>query len=204
MYMGHFMFMSREAYESVFDCGFESNAALVKLVDGCLSSVEEHSAAFMKLPAVNSVVQNTALESQVATVVNSLNMIMTVLILVATMLAVVIMYNLTNLNVSERMRELSTIKVLGFHSNETTMYIYRETILLTILGLLAGYVLGVALHQYILNVVPPDMVMFDPKLSAIEFAVPAVLIAAITVILYFVELRRLSRVDMLEALKSVE
>ena len=204
MYMGHFMFMSREAYESVFDCGFESNAALVKLVDSGLSSVEEHSAAFMKLPAVKSVVQNTALESQVNTVVNSLNMIMTVLILVATMLAVVIMYNLTNLNVSERMRELSTIKVLGFHSNETTMYIYRETILLTILGVLAGYVLGVALHQYILNVVPPDMVMFDPKLSAIEFAVPAVLIAAITVILYFVELRRLSRVDMLEALKSVE
>ena len=204
MYMGHFMFMSREAYEGVFGQGFEANAALVRLNDGSLSSVEESSAAFMRLDAVKSVVQNTALESQVNTVVNSLNMIMTVLILVATMLAVVIMYNLTNLNVSERMRELSTIKVLGFHSNETTMYIYRETILLTILGVLAGYALGVALHQYILNVVPPDMVMFDPKLSAIEFAVPAVLIAAITVILYFVELRRLSRVDMLEALKSVE
>ena len=204
MYMGHFMFMSREAYEGVFGQGFEANAALVRLNDGSLSSVEESSAAFMRLDAVKSVVQNTALESQVNTVVNSLNMIMTVLILVATMLAVVIMYNLTNLNVSERMRELSTIKVLGFHSNETTMYIYRETILLTILGVLAGYALGVALHQYILNVVPPDMVMFDPKLSAIEFWVPAVVIAAITVLLYFVELRRLSRVDMLEALKSVE
>ena len=204
MYMGHFMIMSREAYEGVFGEGFESNAALVKLADGSLSSVEERSAAFMRLDAVKSVVQNTALEDQVNTVVNSLDMIMTVLILVATMLAVVIMYNLTNLNVSERMRELSTIKVLGFHSNETTMYIYRETILLTILGVLAGYVMGVALHQYILNVVPPDTVMFNPELSAIEFAVPAVVIAVITVVLYFVELRRLTRVDMLEALKSVE
>ena len=204
MYMGHFMFMSREAYEGVYGKKFESNAALVRLEDGSLSSVEEQSAAFMKLDAVKSVVQNTALEDQVNTVVNSLDMIMTVLILVSTILAVVIMYNLTNLNVSERMRELSTIKVLGFHSNETTMYIYRETILLTILGVLAGYVMGVALHQYILNVVPPDQVMFNPELSAIEFWVPAVVIAVITVVLYFVELRRLSRVDMLEALKSVE
>lgn len=117
---------------------------------------------------------------------------------------IVIMYNLTNLNVGERMRELSTIKVLGFHSNETTMYIYRETILLTALGLLFGYVLGVGMHEYILNVVPPDNVMFNPGLAAIELIVPAIVIAAITLVLYFVELRRLSTVDMLEALKSVE
>lgn len=117
---------------------------------------------------------------------------------------IVIMYNLTNLNVGERMRELSTIKVLGFHSNETTMYIYRETILLAALGLLLGYVLGVGMHEYILNVVPPDNVMFNPGLAAIELIVPAIVIAAITLVLYFVELRRLSTVDMLEALKSVE
>lgn len=117
---------------------------------------------------------------------------------------IVIMYNLTNLNVGERMRELSTIKVLGFHSNETTMYIYRETILLTVLGLLFGYVLGVGMHEYILNVVPPDNVMFNPGLAAIELIVPAIVIAAITLVLYFVELRCLSTVDMLEALKSVE
>lgn len=204
MYMGHFMFMGREAYERCLGRDFASNAQIVRLADGSLSSVEGASRDFMRLSAVKSVVQNTALEQQVNTVVNSLNMIMTVLIVVATALAVVIMYNLTNLDVSERMRELSTIKVLGFHSNETTMYIYRETILLTALGVLAGYALGVALHQYILNVVPPDSVMFNPELSAIEFWVPAVVIGVITVGLYFVELRRLSRVDMLEALKSVE
>lgn len=204
MYMGHFIFMSREAYESGFGEDFAANAQLVRLEDGSLESVEAHAKDFMGLTAVQSVVQNTTLEAQIDTVVNSLDMIMTVLIVVATMLAVVIMYNLTNLNVSERMRELSTIKVLGFHSNETTMYIYRETMILTFLGLLAGYALGVALHQYILNVVPPDEVMFDPQLAAIEFAVPAVVIAAITLVLYFVELRRLRTVDMLEALKSVE
>ncbi len=204
MYMGHFMVMSHEAYEGVYGCDFEANSAMVRLADSSLESVERHATEFMQLTAVKSVVQNTALQSQVDTVVVSLNKIMGILILVAGMLAVVIMYNLTNLNVSERMRELSTIKVLGFHSNETTMYIYRETILLTALGLLAGYVMGVALHEYILNVVPPDNVMFNPEVAPIEFIVPLLVIGAITVVLYFVELRRLSTVDMLEALKSVE
>ncbi|MDO4848755.1 MAG: ABC transporter permease [Coriobacteriia bacterium] len=204
MYMGHFMVMSHEAYESCYGEGFEANAAMVRLKDGTLSSVENAASGFMELKGVKSVVQNTTLQSQVDTVVTSLNKIMGILILVASMLAVVIMYNLTNINVSERMRELSTIKVLGFHSNETTMYIYRETIILTALGLVAGWLLGIALHQYILNVVPPDNVMFNPALAPIEFIVPAVVISAITVVLYFVELRRLSTVDMLEALKSVE
>ena len=204
MYMGHFIVMSREAYEGSYGKKFEANASMVRLEDGSLSSVEEQAAGFMGLKAVKSVAQNTALQSQVDTVVVSLNKIMGILILVAGMLAVVIMYNLTNINVSERMRELSTIKVLGFHSNETTMYIYRETILLTALGLIAGWLLGVALHQYILNVVPPDNVMFNPELAPIEFIVPAIVVGAIALALYFVELRRLSKVDMLEALKSVE
>jgi len=204
MYMGHFIVMSRGTYEGSYGKKFEANAAMVRLEDGSLSSVEEQAAGFMGLKAVKSVAQNTALQSQVDTVVVSLNKIMGILILVAGMLAVVIMYNLTNINVSERMRELSTIKVLGFHSNETTMYIYRETILLTALGLIAGWLLGVALHQYILNVVPPDNVMFNPELALIEFIVPAIVVGAIALALYFVELRRLSTVDMLEALKSVE
>jgi putative ABC transport system permease protein len=204
MYMGHFMFMSREAYEACYGADFSSNADLVRLCDGSTTSVEDESAHFMDLAGVRGVVQNTALEDQINTVVTSLDMIMTVLIVVATLLGIVIMYNLTNLNVSERMRELSTIKVLGFHTNEATMYIYRETIALTALGLLAGYALGVALHEYILVVVPPDEVMFNPALSAIEFAVPAAVVAAITVVLYFVVVYRLRHVDMLEALKSVE
>lgn len=204
MYMGHFMFMSRDAYEACYVTDFSSNADLVRLFDGSTTSVEDESARFMSLPGVRGVVQNTALENQINTVVSSLDMIMTVLIVVATLLGIVIMYNLTNLNVSERMRELSTIKVLGFHTNETTMYIYRETIVLTAFGLLAGYALGVALHEYILVVVPPDEVMFNPALSAIEFAVPALVVAAITVMLYFVVVYRLRHVDMLEALKSVE
>ena len=204
MYMGHFMFLGRGAYERAFGTPFSANADMVRLEDGGMDNVERVSAEVMRLAGVKSVVQNTTMESQVNTIVNSLDKIMKVLIIVATLLGVVIMYNLTNLNVGERMRELSTIKVLGFHTNETTMYIYRETIILTVLGVLVGYVLGVGLHEYILGVVPPDNVMFNPEVAPIEFIVPAVVIGVVTVALYFVELARLRRVDMLEALKSVD
>ena len=126
----------------------------------------------MKLAAVRGVVQNTTQKNMVSTIVGSLNQIMEVLILVAVLMAVVILYDLTNLNVSERIRELSTIKVLGFHTSETTMYIYRETILLSLLGILAGYGFGEWLHRYIITEVPPDEVMFDPAISWIALAAP--------------------------------
>lgn len=204
MYMGHFMFLSPAAYEAAFGTPYASNASLVTLADSSTQGVEDASTRFMELAGVKGVVQNTSLQSQVDTIVNALNKIMVILIVVAAMLGIVIMYNLTNLNVSERMRELSTIKVLGFHNNETTMYIYRETIVLTALGMLVGFAIGVALHEYVLWVVPPDNVMFNPALSAIEFVVPCLVTIAITVLLYFVVLRRLAHVDMLEALKSVD
>jgi putative ABC transport system permease protein len=106
--------------------------------------------------------------------------------------------------VSERMRELSTIKVLGFYNNEVTMYIYRETIILSLFGIAAGYVLGELLHRYILWAVPPDEVMFNPALGAMGFIIPFIVVAIITLLLGFFVNHRLKNVDMLEALKSVD
>lgn len=105
---------------------------------------------------------------------------------------------------SERIRELSTIKVLGFYNKEVTMYIYRETILLTLLGILAVFGFGDVLYRYIISVVPPDDVMFNPALGAKAFLVPILVECVITVILGMVINRRLKNVNMLEALKSVE
>lgn len=122
----------------------------------------------------------------------------------AILLAVVILYNLTNINVSERIRELSTIKILGFYNNEVTMYIYRETIILTLLGILLGFGLGDVLYLYIISIVPPDEVMFNPALGLKVFIVPTIVILVITVVLGVIINRRLKNVDMLEALKSVE
>ena len=204
MYTGHFVFVSPAYYEQFSTQEFSPNAYLISLCDNSSDNANEVAASFMKLDGIAGIVQNTTMISQINVIVKSLNKIMWVLILVAVLLGVVILYNLTNINVSERIRELSTIKVLGFYDKEVTLYIYRETILLTLLGILVGFLTGDWLYQYIITVVPPDEVMFNPALSVRAFLVPFVLISAITAVLGVVINRRLRNVDMLDALKSVE
>lgn len=108
---------------------------------------------------------------------------------------------------SERIRELSTIKVLGFYDNydnEVTMYIYRETILLSAIGIVFGCIFGMFLHIYILNVVPPYEIMFNPAIVMLSYIVPIITITVVTIILKANVNRRLRKLDMLEALKSVD
>lgn len=204
MYMGHFIFLGSDAYRDAFGEDASPNAYLVTLRDSSADNVNETAASLMELPAVEGIVQNTALIAQIATIVESLNKIMVVLIVVATLLAGVILYNLTTINVSERIRELSTIKVLGFFDNEVTMYIYRETMVLTAIGIVVGWILGVLFRNYIITVVPPDNVMFDPAFAPYVFAIPLIIVVIIMVLLGFAVYRRLRDVNMLEALKSVE
>ncbi|MGO5113124.1 FtsX-like permease family protein [Oscillospiraceae bacterium LCP25S3_E10] len=146
MYMGHFIFTNNTYYQQAFNKGYSPNSNLVTLKDRSTSNAQQQASRFIELDGVKGVVQNTTLMNQIDTIVNSLNKIMQILIIVAILLAVVILYNLTNINVSERIRELSTIKVLGFYNNEVTMYIYRETIILTLLGILTGFALGDGLY----------------------------------------------------------
>lgn len=204
MYTGHFIFMDMDYYQTVFGKTYFSNANLVTLNDRSTKNANEQASEFVKLDGVKGVVQNTTMKNQINTIVHSLNKIMQILIIVAILLAVVILYNLTNINVSERIRELSTIKVLGFYNKEVTLYIYRETILLTLLGVLAGFGLGDALYLYIISVVPPDDVMFNPELGTNAFLIPVLVVCIITVVLGVVINRRLENVNMMEALKSVE
>ena len=204
MYAGHFIFMNTEEYTSIYNSNFETNARLLSLKDSSLENTKNESAKFMKLSAVKGVAQNTTLYNQIDTIVQSLNKIMLVLIIVASMLAVVILYNLTNINVAERIRELCTIKVLGFYDYETTMYIYRETIFLSALGIVVGWIIGILLHSYILNVVPPDQVMFNPSIWIGAYIIPFVVISVVTFVLKYYVNNKLKNVDMLEALKSVD
>ena len=204
MYAGHFIFMNKQEYKNIYGKDLESNAKLLLFKDSSLENVENQSAKFMELSEVKGIVQNTTLYNQIDTIVNSLDKIMLVLIIIAVLLAVVILYNLTNINVAERIRELCTIKVLGFYDKETTMYIYRETIFLSAIGIVVGWIIGILLHNYILTVVPPDEVMFDPKLWIGAFIIPFVTITVVTFVLKFYVNNKLKNVDMLEALKSVD
>lgn len=179
MYTGHFIFMNSNYYKTVFSKDYNANANLVKLNDRSTDNANKQASRFIELDGVKGVVQNTTLMNQIDTIVLSLNNIMTILIIVAILLAVVILYNLTNINVSERIRELSTIKILGFG-------------------------LGDVLYLYIISIVPPDEVMFNPALGLKAFIAPTIVILVITVVLGVIINRRLKNVDMLEALKSVE
>ena len=204
MYINHFIFMSPGAYEQAFGEEASTTGYMLSLADDSESATRQIAAEFMALDGVQGVISNTTYIDQVQTIVDALNQIMYVLILVAALLGVVILYNLTNLNVSERIRELSTIKVLGFYEREVTMYIYRETISLSLVGILVGYLFGAWLHRYIITQVPPDRVMFDPTITWPSYVIPAAVIVVITIVLGLLVNRRLRDVDMLAALKSTE
>jgi len=124
MYMGHFIFMNETTYKNAFGEKANQNANILTLKNHSDKNVEKTASQFMKLDSVTGVVQNTSQKAQIKTIVNSLNRVMAVLIGVSILLALVVLFNLTNINVAERIRELSTIKVLGFFNKEVTLYIY--------------------------------------------------------------------------------
>lgn len=166
--------------------------------------VQAVSRDMMALAAVKAVSQNASMISLFNSVAKSLDTTMMILVVVSILLAIVILYNLTNINVAERIRELSTIKVLGFHNKEVTLYIYRETILLSIIGILMGLVGGYYLHQFLIAMIAPDAILFYPKVGLGVFLFPVGGLILLLVLLGIYVDHYLRKVDMLEALKSVD
>ena len=204
MYAGHFIFMNQDYYQTVFARKFQENAYLIKLKDSSSKNVQDTAAAFMKLTGVRAVVQNTGILEQIDVIVKSLGFVMQILTVASILLAIVILYNLMNINVAERIRELSTIKVLGFHNKEVTLYIYRETILLSVIGIIVGLFLGNILHRSLLETIAPDAFLLNPAVSVFVYLVPVFSIIMILIGLGFMVNAILRRIDMLEALKSVD
>ena len=203
-YVGHFVYLNRATYEQVYGTSPQDNTYLVKLKDPTPSNTEKEAATFMGKAAVSGVVQNATAIHLFESVANSLNKTMAILVLVSVLLAIVILYNLTNINVEERIRELSTIKVLGFHNKEVTLYIYRETIVLSLVGIVLGLVAGYYLHQFLIQMISPAPILFYPQVSWEVYALPIVAVTVILTLLGLFVNHHLRKVDMLEALKSVE
>ena len=204
MYAGHFVFMSDDYFAKVTGDKPANNSYFISLKDKSKSNVEKVTAKFMASNGIKAVSQNTNIIIQVQTMTNSLTKVMTVLTIMSLLLAMVILYNLTNINVAERIRELSTIKVLGFFNNEVTMYIYRETICLSIIGIIAGIFGGKILHKVILDKVAPAEIFFNPNIEAWVYILPILLVIGILYVLGVIVNHKLKKVDMLEALKSVD
>ena len=203
-YVGHFVFMSQADYESVFGQKASNNAYIVKLKNRSEKATLSQARDFMKLSAVRGVSQNTSMVEQFNTLATSLNSTMLVLVIVSILLAIVILYNLTNINVAERIRELSTIKVLGFHSKEVTLYIYRETILLSLMGIGTGLLAGFYLHRFLIQMIAPSFIAFNPQVGWEVYLLPILAVSFILTLLGFFVNYQLKRLDMLEALKSVD
>ena len=203
-YVGHFVYMNQATYEEIYGQAPKMNTYLVQLKDKSEGNTERVAGEFMDQVAVSGLVQNASTIQLFESFANSLNHTMAILVLVSVLLAIVILYNLTNINVAERIRELSTIKVLGFHNQEVTLYIYRETIILSLIGMIVGLVSGYYLHQFLIQMIAPGSFRFQPKVGWEVYLIPVLAVSVILTILGFFVNHYLRKVDMLEALKSVE
>ena len=203
-YVGHFVYMNQATYEEIYGQAPKMNTYLVQLKDKSEGNTERVAGEFMDQVAVSGLVQNASTIQLFESFANSLNHTMAILVLVSVLLAIVILYNLTNINVAERISELSTIKVLGFHNKEVTLYIYRETIILSLIGMIVGLVSGFYLHQFLIQMIAPGTFRFQPKVGWEVYLIPVLDVSVILTILGFFVNHYLRKVDMLEALKSVE
>ena len=204
MYTGHFVYMSPVYYEEVTGQASQKNAYLLTSQDQRPAKIKELAAQLLALKGVEGLVQNTSLIAMIEQVAKSLQSVMIILTVLSVLLAMVILFNLTTINVAERVRELSTIRVLGFHNKEVTLYIYRETIILAFIGIVLGLGSGYALHRYILSFLGSSTTMFNPSVPIQGYLIPVISVLTILTVLGILVNHRLRHLDMLEALKSGE
>ena len=201
-YLGHYLYMSQAAYQKQFGKMPTANAELVKKAEHSAITGDALTSKLLDEDVVLSVTEMGSSSSVQA--LDSLDVVVVIIILVSSVLAFVVLYNLTNINISERIRELSTIKVLGFFPQELTAYVYRETLFLTVLGIGLGYVFGVLLHKMILVFIVPDTIQLYPKRFVMTYVISALMTFLFSLIVMVFVHFRLKKIDMVEALKSYE
>ncbi|MBC2182222.1 FtsX-like permease family protein [Listeria sp. FSL L7-0233] len=203
-YALHYIYMTPTYYQQIFKEKPVYNLDLLMLKDTSEKVESDFAEKLTDSKAVLNVTFSNNVSSMLTDTLDSLNIVIVVLITSAALLAFVVLYNLTNINVSERIRELSTIKVLGFYPKEVTMYVYRENIILTLMGIVTGFVLGFFLHRFIITTAEVDQMMFSPAISWTSYLFSGILTLVFATVVMVVMHIKLKRIDMIEALKSVE
>ena len=204
-YIMHYIYMSPELYNTTFDTRIESN--MVYGITQDLNEEQENELGTILLQDsenISGVSFTSASEDMFTTVMDNMDMVVWILIISAGLLALVVLYNLLNANISERIRELATIKVLGFYDREVYSYIARETIILTIIGIIVGLVGGYFLTMYILKTCELDITMFDPEVEVLSYVLGVFITVFFAIIVNIVTYFSLKKIDMIESLKSVE
>ena len=203
-YMEHYVYMTENLYEEVYGAVPEYNTLLFDLKDNSQKKLDQTGEKILKQDGVMNVTYTNSIEDQLNTMLKSLNLVIVVLIISAGMLAFVVLYNLNNINITERRRELATLKVLGFYDNEVSSYVYRENILLTFLSILIGMGLGWILHRFVITTVEVDVVMFGRVINWQSYLYSALFTVAFSLFVNWVMYYKLKKIDMVESMKSVE
>ena len=203
-YMGHYLYMTPTYYEKVYGEKPDYNSIFYKTADRITEEAERIGEEALTLPGALSVSYTTDLREQVDNMLGALDEVIVVLIISAGMLAFVVLYNLNNINITERQRELATLKVLGFYNGEVAMYVYRENIVLTVLGAIFGIVLGKFLHGFIIVTVEIESVMFGRNIDLSSFVYGFLLTILFSLLVNGAMYFKLKKINMVESLKSVE
>lgn len=204
-YVSHYLYISAEAYQEAFGQAAEMNSLLCALPEGGPAGGEGGlTTQLLKCEDVAMTTSTAELSASFSNSIQSINYIVVVLIISAGALAFVVVYNLTNINVTEREKELATIKVLGFYDSEVAGYVYRETMALTLIGTGAGLLLGMALHQFVIRTAEIDMVMFGRAIYAPSYIIAALLTFLFSVLVNLVMYRKLKNISMVESMKAPE
>ncbi len=200
-YAGHYIYLSPAYYKEIFNSEPIYNAQLLKL-----NSDREDDNKISSTLMENDKVINVTLASKIRSLSESadLGLVMIVIIVASGSLAFVVLYNLININVSERIREISTIKVLGFYDNEVAMYIFRENIILTILGILAGSFMGKILYVFLVSTAEMDNMMMIPTVDISSYVISGLITMFFAILVMIMMHIKLKNVNMIDALKSVE
>lgn len=202
-YVDSFVFISPETCSEQLGEVPEYKSALANAPDG--ADVNRCAEALTHdVDGVRGVTLSTDIKERMSSMLDGLLVVVAAIILCAGLLAFIVLYNLTNINISERIREIATLKVLGFYPNEAAHYVFRENLILTGAGAVFGLGLGVALHAFVMNAIKVDMMYFKPHISFLSFAVSIVITFVFAVIVNAIMRRRIDNIDMAGALKSIE
>lgn len=204
-YAGHYLYVSESDYSAVFGQAPKYN--MIYFQNG-ISRDDDEQAEFtehvLENKNVAAVMMNAASLNSIHDTMKIMDLVVLVLIVSAAALAFVVLYNLTNVNITERIREIATLKVLGFYDGEVSSYVFRESIVLSLLGALVGLGLGVALCMFVINTAEIDEIMFGRKIHAISYLWAFLVTAAFSLIVNLIMTRVLKKISMVESLKSVE
>lgn len=203
-YMTHYIYLTPDLYQNLFEKEVNYNQYILLMPDTDEVTELVVGNRILEYPAANGVFYTSYYQKTLSRILESLDIVVWVLIISAGALAFVVLYNLNNININERRRELATIKVLGFYNHEMAAYVYRENILLTILGSLFGILFGIVLHRFIIVTVEVDIIMFGRNIDFSSYIYSILLTFMFSALVNFAMYFKLKKINMVESLKSVE